>query len=208
MFGALASWPKARACCVSYRDLSLSSAASKRLMAMSVPTRRLIQRLKRLPSVSARVGTLAPSSASLFSQRAAWRSSASASLSRIAFLLASFSVSASSRYTRALSFSARQFCCSASITCVLIASGVSAIFFSLGTSLRVIACCHAPLREGFASATGRRVLHDEDPRKKAKGKRQKAGGDPPVFCKCSFQGALSPIISQVRILKDLRAHFS
>src|SRR6267143_1324748 len=160
MFGALASWPKARACCVSYRALSLSSAASKRLMAMSVPTRRLIQRLRRLPSVSARVGTLAPSSASLFSQRAAWRSSASASLSRTAFLLASFSVSASSRYTRALSFSALQFCFR-----VVVSTGYS----GTRNRLRVIACCHAPLREGLASVTDRRVLHDENRSVKGKG---------------------------------------
>ena len=38
--------------------------------------------------------------------------------------------------------------------------------------------------------------------------REKAKGSPPVFCKCSFQEALTPMILQVRILRNLRTHFS
>ncbi len=49
---------------------------------------------------------------------------------------------------------------------------------------------------------------DVSQQSKKAGSREKRGGGPPVFCNCSFQEGLSPLILQVRIAEDLRAHFS
>ena len=63
----------------------------------------------------------------------------------------------------------------------------------------------------------KRLIAKQAEREKAKGKRKKVkgkseeqggGGRPPVFCNCSFQEALTPMILQVQILRNLRAHFS
>src|SRR5712692_3273031 len=49
---------------------------------------------------------------------------------------------------------------------------------------------------------------DVSQQSKKAGSREKRGGGPPVFCNCSFQEGLSPLILQVRNAEDLRAHFS
>ena len=99
-------WLNSRSC--------FSSAASIWRMAMSVPSERVNRRFNRVQVVSAKWGIGSPISRSFCSQRAAWRSSASAIRSKMAFRFSSRSRSARSRYTRAVSTSARQFLCTTS----------------------------------------------------------------------------------------------
>ena len=72
-------------------------------------------------------------------------------------------------------------------------------------------------RRHYGVSLLKRLIAEQAEREKAKGKRKKVkgkseeqgGGDrPPVFCKCSFQETLTPMILQVQILRNLRAHFS
>ena len=63
-------------------------------------------------------------------------------------------------------------------------------------------------RHAAAGATGGSLVPAISQGSKEAGSRRKGGGRPPVFCNCSFQEGLSPLILQVRIAEDLRAHFS
>ena len=113
------SFARARSRCSLNSRSCFSSAASIRRMAMSVPSERVNRRLNLVHVVSAKSGTGSPISRSFCSHRAAWRSSASAIRIKMPFRFSSRSRSARSRYTRAVSTSARQFLCTTStVSCL------------------------------------------------------------------------------------------